>query len=183
MALAAFMVVRSNAPEPAPTAEEAAPAAPEAAAVEPEQAASERTDGGRGSDAKSESRAGGENAPPLAEDLRQGPGVPDQVERALAERHVVAVTLWEPRGADDVATVKQVRELEAAQKRRPRLRKHVSLFTDTLQNAGDYVGVTGSLQVSQAPAVVLLSPNGQARLLEGYTDGRDLRQHLTDALG
>jgi hypothetical protein len=59
----------------------------------------------------------------------------------------------------------------------------VSVFTDRLKHAGEYVGVTGSLQVSQAPAIVILSPGGEARLLEGYTDGRSLRQHLTDALG
>jgi hypothetical protein len=184
LALAAFMVVRNNAsePAPAPPAEEPPAVEPEAA-VQPSEAAPAGGDAsGTASGTQRASAAGAKPAPELVQQLRQGPAVPDRVARALADRLVVAVTLWEPRGADDVATVRQVRELEAARQRRPRLRKHVSVFTDRLQNAGEYVGVTGSLQVGQAPAVVILSPSGEARLLEGYTDGRSLRQHLTDAL-
>jgi hypothetical protein len=183
VALAAFMLVSRNAQEPAPPAEE--PAVEEPAPAEPSAVAEEAPADAASAPGAADSTAAAprpDQAPQFVNELRQGPGVPDRVARALAHRQVAAVTLWEPRGADDVATVKQVREIETAQKRRPRLRRQVSVFTDRLQHAGDYVGVTGSLQVSQAPAIVILSPNGEARLLEGYTDGRSLRQHLTDAL-
>lgn len=102
--------------------------------------------------------------------------------QAIERGRVAVVVLYQPGGADDEATVANVRELEDARSESPRLRRQTAVFTDRLSNAADYLGVTSSLGVSQAPAVFMLSRNGPATLLEGYTDGRSLRQYLADAL-
>jgi hypothetical protein len=67
------------------------------------------------------------------------------VVQAIERGRVAVVVLYQPCGADDEATVANVRELEDARSESPRLRRQTAVFTDRLSNAADYLGVTSSL--------------------------------------
>jgi hypothetical protein len=117
-----------------------------------------------------------------SEDSTEAQTVPAQVETALERDRVAVIVLYQPGAADDEATLGAVRSLEEVSAEQGKSRGGVEVFTDRLTNAGDYLGVTAALGVSQAPAVAIVRPAGEARLLEGFQDGNSLRQHVADAL-
>ncbi len=99
-------------------------------------------------------------------------GVPRPVGRALARKRVV-VLFFGQQGADDRATSEAVASVRG--------QKGVSVFRDDIQRLAKYRAVTSGLNVAQAPATVVIGPDRQAQLLEGFTDEGTLRQLVVDA--
>jgi hypothetical protein len=106
--------------------------------------------------------------------------VPAPVSKALEDKQVVVLMFAQAGGADDRATQRRVRSLEAAGPRS--LERRFQVFTDRVANLADYSAVLAGLGVSQAPATVVVAPDGEARLIEGFVDARSLRQYVADAL-
>ncbi len=77
--------------------------------------------------------------------------------------------------ADERATRHAVRAL----KRRGRL----AVFSDRAENLGRYGPLVLGTGISQAPAVVIVGRDREARVLEGFVDRGSLRQHIKDAAG
>ena len=100
-------------------------------------------------------------------------GLPKAVARALAERDLVVLLFAQQGAAEDVATRAAVRAVD----RDPRVRA----FTDRVENLVRYRSIVADLPISQAPAIVIVSPDGKARVLEGFVDAGSLRQHVADA--
>jgi hypothetical protein len=57
----------------------------------------------------------------------------------------------------------------------------VALFQDVVARISDYRRVTGSLGISQSPAMVVIDRNRKATLLQGYLDSGTIRQTVRDA--
>ncbi len=100
-------------------------------------------------------------------------GVPPSVARALDQKRVVVLFFRQPGAADDNATAAAV----SAQ----RGRKGVSVFSDSIARLARYRAAVAGLGVSQAPAVVIVGPDGKAQLVEGYVDEGTLTQQVVDA--
>ena len=96
--------------------------------------------------------------------------------RALADDKVVVLFISRGGAADDTATRAAIESLDEAYGGR------VAVFTDGIQNLPAYQPLLAGVGVSQVPSVVIVRPERQARLLEGYIDEASLRQHVTDAL-
>ncbi|MBA2765327.1 MAG: hypothetical protein H0U42_11680 [Thermoleophilaceae bacterium] len=106
--------------------------------------------------------------------------VPASVERALEDRKVVILTFTQDGGADDGATRNRVEELEATGS--DSFRNDFAVFTASVEQLADYAALVGDLGISQAPTTVIVSPSGDARVVEGFLDRRSLRQYVADAL-
>lgn len=106
--------------------------------------------------------------------------VPPKVERAVEDGRVV-VLLFTQDGADDRATAKRVHELSATGP--ASFGKRFVVFTDGVAKLGEYAAVVGDLGIDQAPATIVVAPNGEARVVQGFIDQRSLRQYVADALG
>lgn len=106
--------------------------------------------------------------------------VPPKVERAVADGRVV-VLLFTQDGADDRATAQRVQELRATGP--ASFGKRFVVFTDGVAKLGEYAAVVGDLGIDQAPATIIVAPNGEARVVQGFIDQRSLRQYVADALG
>ena len=107
-----------------------------------------------------------------------GSGMPRDVAKAFNRNKVVVLFFYEPAAADDQATRAAVRAVRAAGGGAGR----VALFQDTVAHISDYRRVTGSLGVSQSPAMVVVDRNRKAELLQGYLDSGTIRQTVRDAL-
>lgn len=101
-------------------------------------------------------------------------GVPPEVEAAINRKQVVVLFFGQRGGADDRAVRRVVGTLEN--------RRRISVFTDDVKDIADYRRVTGSLSVSQAPAIVIVQPDKEASVIEGFTDEGTLRQEILDRL-
>ena len=196
VAVAAFMLVKSSGgeePAPAPPATDTAASAatPTTTAPAPAEAAPTTTAPAPAAEAApsagtapsppegSGSSAGGDG---FAGDPTEGLTKPvanavAPVARAAADDKVALVFLYEPGAGDDLATRHDVRLLE----RKVRDKRAVVL-SESVTRIGRYGPVLGGLGVSQAPAIAVVSPEGEARLLEGFTDTRSLDQFIADAL-
>lgn len=100
---------------------------------------------------------------------RESDGLPAAVERALAAKQVFVV-LFTQEGSDDEATSAAVDQLDG-----------VRVFRADIADIGDYRRVVSELGIDQAPAVVIVDGQGQARLVEGYVDAGSLSQQVEDA--
>lgn len=98
---------------------------------------------------------------------------PARVERALKARRKVVIFFHEPRGLDDQATAEGVRALKR--------RGGVAVFSDRIRNLDAYGTTVQDLGVSQTPSIVIIDPDRQARLIEGYIDPTALAQEVSDA--
>ncbi len=104
--------------------------------------------------------------------VQRTPGVPVAVERALAQRKKVVLFFFSP-GADDRATAAAVAGLRG--------RDGVVVFRAPIRQLARYRGLVGALGISQAPAIVIVGKDRQARLLEGYVDPATLAQDVADS--
>jgi hypothetical protein len=98
---------------------------------------------------------------------------PKRLARALDDHRKVLLFFHQDRGLDDKATAEAVRE--AARHSRALVLK------DDVRNTKRYGDLVENLGVNQAPSIVIVDRRGEARLLEGYVDGRTLIQELADA--
>jgi len=111
------------------------------------------------------------------DDLRLGVPVTNshvKAERAVADNKKVVVFFQNPRALDDQAVAESVRSLD-------RRTKNVVVLTDDVRNADRYGTLLEDLQVSQAPAIVVIGRSGKADLIEGYVDADSLVQVVADA--
>jgi hypothetical protein len=105
----------------------------------------------------------------------EAPGVPRAVERALARHKVVVLLFTQRGGADDAATRAAVRAI------RHEVPQAVYV-SDDVSRLGRYGRLVSDLGISQAPAIVIVKPGGEAELIEGFTDAGSLAQQVADAL-
>jgi hypothetical protein len=101
--------------------------------------------------------------------------LPEPVARALAQRRVVVLLLFQGRSADDAATRAAVDELA----RRPP--PGVEVFSERIERVARYRSLVEDLSVSQTPAVVIVDRERRARVVEGFVDAGSLRQDAVDA--
>lgn len=104
--------------------------------------------------------------------LKVPSGVPRPVGRALARKRVV-VLFFAQRGADDEFTAEAVKAVRG--------KKGVSVFRDKIERLAVYRRLTNGLGVAQAPATVVIGPDREAQLIEGFVDAGTLRQLVVDA--
>lgn len=173
LVLGAFLMTRNKAATEEPAA--TPPSAVESSAGAPPASAADSASDVAAGDAPAERSS----APGDRDDAAEVPAAPRDVARALGRKQVVVLLLSQSGAADDEVTRRSVRRIEAD---RIRGKRKVAVFSDRIHNVGEYRGVIGSLGVSQAPSIVVVPPSLEARLLEGYTDYRSLRQHVADAL-
>jgi hypothetical protein len=113
----------------------------------------------------------------MPEDLRLGVPVTNshvKAARAAADNKKVVIFFQNPRALDDQAVAQSVRSLD-------RRTKKVVVLTDDVRNSDRYGSLLEDLQVSQAPAIVIIGRSGKAELLEGYVDADTLVQVVADA--
>ena len=59
--------------------------------------------------------------------------------------------------------------------------RRVAVFSAPISRLDDYAAITGSITISQAPAVVIVDRRHKARLIEGFIDEETLAQEVADA--
>jgi hypothetical protein len=96
-----------------------------------------------------------------------------KAERAVADHRKVVIFFQNRRALDDKAVAESVRALD-------RRTKNVVVLTDDVRNSDRYGSLLEDLQVSQAPAIVVIGRSGKAELLEGYVDADSLVQGVAD---
>lgn len=110
--------------------------------------------------------------PRTAKRAKRTPGVPLAVERAL-DRGQTVVLFFSAPGADDRATARAVDSL--------RSRPGVRVFRDPIRRLARYRGLIGALGISQAPAIVIVGKDREARVVEGFVDPATLAQDVADS--
>ena len=110
---------------------------------------------------------------PAGQEAGAAVGLPLRVARAFSKKQVV-VLFFGGAGSDDAQTADSVRALRASS------RSGVAVFMDKLSNLADYRRVVEGLDVSQAPSIVIVDRDRNARLLEGFIDAGSLRQDVAD---
>jgi hypothetical protein len=117
-------------------------------------------------------------AKPQQPAVTPGPGLPPTVARALNANKVVVLFFYTPVASDDQATKAAIRAVREAGGGGGR----VALFQDFVARISRYRRVTGSVGISQTPAMVVIDRNRKAELLQGYLDSGTIRQTVRDAL-
>jgi len=110
--------------------------------------------------------------------IAPGAGLPSDVARALNTHKVVVLFFYEPAASDDQATRAAVRAVRSAGGAGAR---QVRLFQDVVARISDYRRVTGSLGISQSPAMVVIDRKRHAELLQGFLDSGTIKQTVRDA--
>jgi hypothetical protein len=103
-----------------------------------------------------------------------GTGLPSRVAKALDAKKTVAILFWNKRGVDD-------RSVKGSVDRLPRRGGKTAVFTDNVANLSDYTRITASASVNSTPALVIVNPQGQAEVLNGYFDFQTIRQFVRNA--
>jgi hypothetical protein len=117
-------------------------------------------------------------AKPKQPAVAAGAGLPRDVARALNAHKIVVLFFYEPAASDDQATRAAVRAVRNAGG--PGARQ-VRLFQDVVARISDYRRVTGSLGISQSPAMVVIDRDRHAELLQGFLDSGTIKQTVRDA--
>jgi hypothetical protein len=115
-------------------------------------------------------------AKPSQPAVEAGAGLPRDVARALNAHKVTVLFFYEPAASDDQATRAAVRAVRSAGGP-----GRVALFQDVVARISDYRRLTGSLGISQSPAMVVIDRNRDAQLLQGYLDAGTIKQTVRDA--
>jgi hypothetical protein len=115
---------------------------------------------------------------PTVPPVEAGPGLPKDVARALNAHKIVVLFFFEPAASDDQATRAAIRAVRTAGGPGA---GQVRLFQDVVARISNYRRLTGSLGISQSPAMVVIDRNRQAVLLQGYLDSGTIRQTVRDA--
>jgi hypothetical protein len=98
---------------------------------------------------------------------------PRKVAAAVRKHQKVVILFQNPRGLDDRATSRSIRDLRGQTKAR--------VFTDDIRSVDRYGPILEDVGVNQAPSIVIIDRRGNARLIEGYIDSRALAQEVADA--
>jgi hypothetical protein len=100
-------------------------------------------------------------------------GLPADVARALGKRHIIVLFFFRPGAADDSATKRSVAAVRHAGRK-------VSVFSAPISKLNDYRRLISGLDISSAPATVVVGRDRKARVLEGFLDGGTLKQEVQD---
>jgi hypothetical protein len=100
-------------------------------------------------------------------------GLPADVARALGKRHIIVLFFFRPGAADDSATKRSVAAVRHAGRK-------VSVFSAPISKLNDYRRLISGLDISSAPATVVVGRDRNARVLEGFLDGGTLKQEVQD---
>ena len=199
-AVAAFMLIKGSGEEPLPEAPptDTAASATTPATTAPAPADPAVTSSDPAATGTTPAPAPGTTeapAPPASEAPGSGPGGegfagdPTQgvtkpvanaiapIAHAVADDKVTVLFLYEPGAGDDLATRRRVELLK-----RSIPRGKAVVLSESVARIGHYGPVLGDLGISQAPAIAVVSPRAEARLLEGFIDRRSLDQFIADAL-
>jgi hypothetical protein len=115
------------------------------------------------------------SAPPAADKGEVGGrGLPSRVAKALDAKKTVVILFWNKGGVDD-------RSVKSSVDRLPRQRGKTAIFTDKVANLSSYTRITAAASVNQTPALVIVSPKGQAEVLNGWYDFQTIRQYVRNA--
>jgi len=98
---------------------------------------------------------------------------PQRAARAVRDGNKVVILFENPRGLDDRAMGRVMRELDR--------RSQALVLTDHVDAVDRYGKMVEDLGVNQTPSVVLIDRRGEARLIEGYVDTDTLAQAVADA--
>jgi pyruvate/2-oxoglutarate dehydrogenase complex dihydrolipoamide acyltransferase (E2) component len=146
-----------DAPAPAAQQERAAGPKKQEASPRAEKPAEKRAEPSR---AKESSRRGNGLATPAA------------VARAIGDRRIVVLFFHQRGGLDDRVTAAAVDSV--------RSRTRAAVFSDRIDNIDRYAPIVSETGISQAPAVLLIDHDGNARVFEGYIDAESLAQEIAD---
>jgi nucleoid-associated protein YgaU len=164
-------VTAPPAPTPAPKVEAATPTPAPAAKAKAKAAAAAKAQKAKVEAAKPAAK------PAPAKPKAAQTGIPAKltpVVRALARGDAVVLFLTRTGAADDAATRKAVASVKGM--------RNVSVVQAGLDDLVDYRSVLSGAGVSQVPAVVIVRTGHKATLIEGFVDGKTLRQNIADAL-
>jgi hypothetical protein len=100
-------------------------------------------------------------------------GLPAGVARALDKRHIIVLLFFRPGAADDSATKRSVAAVRHAARR-------VSVFSAPISKLSRYRRAISGLDISSAPATVVVGRDRKARVLEGFLDSGTLAQEVAD---
>jgi hypothetical protein len=126
------------------------------------------------------------------------PAMQALVERALHEGKVAVILFWNRKGADDVATRKELRLLEAVhhlirpvagvpkvrralQRSGLELQRKFAAFEANAKQVAGFGSITRGVQVSQTPTLLVVNRQGTVTTLTGFTDAYSLEQAIDEA--
>jgi hypothetical protein len=116
-----------------------------------------------------------QSTPPAADKGKLGGrGLPSRVARALDAKKTVVILFWNKGGVEDRSVKNSVDQL-------PRRGGKTAVFTDKVANLSGYTRITAAASVTQTPALVVVNPEGQAEVLNGYYDFQTIRQYVRNA--
>jgi cytoskeletal protein RodZ len=111
-------------------------------------------------------------AGPAATDKRT---LPEPVKTALAKNKVVVLLIWDPRASVDQNVKSAVDGLS-------RRGGKVAVFTDKPENIARYTPITGPVDLSMTPTLIVVNRDEVARKATGYLDPVTVDQYVVDAL-
>jgi hypothetical protein len=97
---------------------------------------------------------------------------PQQAARAVKDGKKVVILFRTPKGLDDRAMTRVMRDVDA--------RTKAFVLTDHVDAVERYGTLVKDLGVSQTPSIVIIDRRGRAQLLEGYLDADTLTQAVVD---
>lgn len=101
--------------------------------------------------------------------------LPKPVERALAKNKVVVLLIWDPRASVD-------QNVKSAVDGVSRRGGKVAVFTDKPEHIARYTPITGPVDVTQTPTLIVVNRDEVARKATGYLDPVTVDQYVVDAL-
>lgn len=97
------------------------------------------------------------------------------VEAELAQGKVVLILFWDPKGADDVATHKAVRQLQS------KAGLNIAINEAPAGQVSSFGTITSGIQVYGTPTLLILNKHGQTITLTGLQDSYDITQAIQEA--
>jgi hypothetical protein len=99
----------------------------------------------------------------------------DAVVRAISSGKVVVLLFWDAKSADDIATRGALRDLD-------RHGGKVVVRVASIDDVARYSAVTRGVKIAQSPTTVVIGRKGDARVIVGLSEPRELSQAVGDAL-
>ncbi|MEA2293118.1 MAG: hypothetical protein QOE86_757 [Solirubrobacteraceae bacterium] len=103
------------------------------------------------------------------------PSLPLDVAKAMADKKVLVMLFWNPKGADDRAVRQALRGVGS---HHGAVAVHVAKVADIAR----YAMITRGVDVQQSPSVVVVDRKLRGDLLTGYVDRETIDQAVSDAL-
>lgn len=101
--------------------------------------------------------------------------LPKPVKTAIDKNKVVVLLIWDPRASVDEDAKSAVDGLS-------RRGGKVAVFTDKPENVARYTPITGPVDLTQTPTLIVVNRDEVARKATGYLDSVTVDQYVVDAL-